>query len=97
MHTMIRTYTGQGAKDLADLLVEHRAEVEDLLRSVDGLVSYDMARTADGCVTVTVCSNKAGTDESLRKAGEWLKANASHLGAGAKPAVSEGAVELHIS
>jgi hypothetical protein len=44
---------------------------------------------------VTVCEDKAGTDESLRVAREWIGKNAANLGASA-PTVSEGPVILHL-
>jgi hypothetical protein len=33
-----------------------------------GFVSYSLIRTADGGASVTVCEDKAGTDESLQVA-----------------------------
>ena len=95
MHAVVRTYSGAGSKQLFDLLTERKAEVETILRSVPGLVSYTMARSGDGGVTVTVCQDKAGTDESLRVAREWIQKNASATGA-SPPAVSEGTVVLQI-
>ena len=95
MHAVVRTYSGAGSKQLFDLLTERKAEVEALLRSVPGLVSYTMVRSGDGGVTVTVCQDKAGTDESLRVAREWIQKNAAATGAN-PPAVSEGIVILKI-
>ena len=95
MHAVVRKYSGAGSQQLLDLLTERKAEVEVLLRSVPGLVSYTMLRSGDGGVTVTVCQDKAGTDESVRIAREWMQKNASSIGAN-PPAVSEGAVVLHL-
>lgn len=95
MHAMIRTFTGKGAADLAKLLTARKSEIEKLIRDVPGLVSYDLIETADGCQTVTVCKDKAGTDKSLAIARDWLKANAGHLGV-SPPAVSEGKVQLYL-
>jgi len=39
---------------------------------VPGLVSYTMLRTDDGGISVTVCQDKAGTDESVRLAADYL-------------------------
>lgn len=96
MHVMTRSYTGKGAADLTKLLVSRKDEVEKLIGNVPGLVSYDLVETGDGCFTVTVCKDKAGTDSSLAVAKEWLKANAGHIGAPA-PQVTEGKSALHIS
>lgn len=95
MHAVIRTYSGHGAKDLAGLLTKHKGEVEALLRPVKGFVSYTLAHTHDGCVSVTICETKAGTDESLQKARDWIAKNAGGTGVAA-PQVAEGAVITHL-
>lgn len=96
MHAMVRTYSGPGAKELFDLLEEHKEDVESLIRPVAGLVSYVMLRTADGGVTVTVCQDKSGTEESLRVAREWIQQNASGVNA-SPPTVSEGSVVVSLT
>jgi len=95
MHAVIRTYSGQGAKELFDLLEERKSDVESLMRSVKGFVSYSLVRTGDGGITVTACQDKAGTDDSVQKAKDWIGKNASDIGAGA-PRMSEGPVILHL-
>jgi hypothetical protein len=94
MHAVIRTYSGSGARDLFDLLEKRRSDVEDLMRPIRGFESYLLVRTDDGGTSVTVCQDKAGVDESVRRAREWIAANAADIGASA-PAVSEGPVILH--
>jgi hypothetical protein len=96
MHAVTRTYSGQGASDLFDRIEKSSDEVEGLLRGVKGFVSYTLFRTGDGGVTVTVCNDKAGTDESIQVARDWVAENASDLGVSA-PTVAEGAVALHFS
>jgi uncharacterized protein (UPF0218 family) len=96
MHAVVRNYSGSGAKELFDMLEERKGEVEEVIRSVSGLVAYTMVRTADGGVTVTICQDKAGTDESLEVARNWIKENASDLST-SPPAVSEGTVLVSIS
>jgi hypothetical protein len=95
MHAVIRTYSGPPAKKLFDLLEERKREVESIIRPVKGFVSYSLLRTADGGASVTVCQDKAGTDESLRVARDWIQKNASSINASA-PAVSEGSVILQL-
>jgi len=46
-------------------------------------------------VSVTVCQDKAGCDESSRIAKEWIGQNASDLGV-SPPTVVEGSVVLHL-
>jgi hypothetical protein len=96
MHAVVRTYSGAGAKKLFDLLEQRKEEVESLIRSVPGFNAYTLIGTDDGGVTMTVCQDKAGTDESVRLAREWIQENASDLGASA-PTVSEGSVLLQLS
>lgn len=93
MHAVVRSYSGSGASELVDKIVAGREDVQRLISGVQGFVSYTLVRTADGFVTVTVCQDKAGTDESVTAARDWIAANASDVGAPA-PAVSEGAVDL---
>ena len=55
MHAVVRTYSGEGAKELFDLLEKRKSDVESLIRTVKGFVSYSLVRTADGGISVTVC------------------------------------------
>ena len=95
MHAVIRTYSGKGSKELFDLLEKRKTDVESLIRSVKGFVSYSLIRTDDGGISVTVCQHKAGTDESVQKAKDWIEKNASNVGASG-PKVLEGAVILQL-
>lgn len=95
MHAVVRSYSGAGAKELTDLLEQRQAEVETLIGSVTGLVSYSLVRTDDGCVTVTVCQDKAGTDQSVQIARDWIQENASDLGTN-PPTISEGSVVFQV-
>jgi hypothetical protein len=96
MYAVIRMYSGAGGTKLIDLLQERKNEVETLIRSVQGFVSYSLIRTADGGASVTVCQDKAGTEESMRIAREWIGKNASNLAAG-PPTVVEGSIILQLS
>ena len=96
MHAVTRTYSGQGAGELFDRIKAASDEVEGLLRGVQGFVSYTLFRTEDGGVTVTVCQDKAGTDESVQVARDWVGANASDIGVGA-PTIAEGTVGMHLT
>jgi hypothetical protein len=96
MYAVIRMYSGAGGTTLIDLLQERKNEVETLIRSVQGFVSYSLIRTADGGASVTVCQDKVGTEESMRIAREWIGKNASNLAAG-PPTVVEGSIILQLS
>jgi hypothetical protein len=84
-----------GAKELFDLLEQRKAEVESVIRSVPGLVTFTKVRSGEGGATVTVCQDKAGTDESMRVAREWIQKNASGIGSN-PPVASEGSVVIQI-
>ena len=96
MHAVTRSYIGTGASELFNLIAERTTEIEALLRGVAGFVSYAAFRTPDGGVTVTVCDDKSGTDESIRIARDWVATNAADL-ATEPPLVAEGPVIIHLS
>jgi hypothetical protein len=60
-----------------------------------GAPAYVAVRSGDGGVTVTVCEDKAGTDESSRRAAEWVTENVSATGN--PPAMTEGPTVLQFS
>ncbi|SNS83913.1 hypothetical protein SAMN06265795_107131 [Noviherbaspirillum humi] len=91
MHAVIRTYTGAGAPQLFDILESRKSDVQSTLQKVSGIVSYTLLRTGDGGVSITVCTDKTGADESLRVARDWIKNNASGINA-SPPKVTEGTV-----
>ena len=95
MHAVVRTYSGKGAKELFDVLEKRKTDVEKIIRSVKGFVSYSLIRTADGGVAVTVCNDKAGADESVKVARDWIKQNAANVPA-YPPAIMEGPVIAQI-
>ncbi len=95
MHAVVRNYSGEGAKALFDLLDQRKADVEKAMRGVPGFKAYTLFRTADGGVSVTVCSDKAGAEASVKTAADWVRQNAGATGVKA-PKVSEGAVILQL-
>jgi hypothetical protein len=88
MYAVVRTYSGQGASELFELLGQREEDVKALISGVPGFVNYAALRSGDGGVTVTVCEDKAGTDESSRRAAEWVKENVSTTTD--PPAITEG-------
>ena len=95
MYAIVRNYSGAGAKQLFDVLERQKAEVEATLRKVPGLESYSLVRSADGGMSITVCKDKAGADESVKVAREWIKKNAADVPA-YPPAIMEGPVIVQI-
>ena len=96
MHAVVRTYSGKGAKELLDVLEKNKGEVERLIRAVKGFVSFSLVRTSEGGFSVSVFNDKAGTDESIRVARDWVAKNAANTGV-SPPNISEGTVILQVS
>jgi restriction endonuclease Mrr len=96
MQTVLRRYSGKGAKELFDLLEKRKTEVEEWMGGVQGLVTYTLVHSGDGGFSVTVCQDKTGIDEGVQRAKEWIAKNAGSLGAAA-PEVTEGAVIAHLN
>ena len=93
MYVVVRRYTGASA--LVDVMVQKEQEVRDLISAVPGFRAYYAVRAADGAVaTVTVCDSKEGTDESVRRAAEWVRANTTGASI-SPPQITEG--EAYIS
>ena len=89
MYAVVRSYSGQGASELFDLIEKSEADIKPLISGVPGFVSYAALRTGDGGTTVTVCQDKAGTDESSNRAAAWVKENAGGTSV-SPPQVTEG-------
>lgn len=88
MYVVVRRYSGASA--LVDAMIARKDEVTALLTGVPGFKAYYAVRSGEGGVTtITVCDDKAGTDESTRRAGAWVRENMAGASIGA-PEVSEG-------
>lgn len=98
MQVVIRKYSGKGAKELWDAIEKNPAdlaEIETIMRSVKGFVSYTVASTDGGGISVTTCQDQAGIDESVKKAKDFIAKHAANTGLTA-PEVSTGKVILHL-
>jgi heme-degrading monooxygenase HmoA len=93
MYAVVRRY--QGASQLFEELAQRQAEVAQLLRDVPGFVDYYLFRSGDGGASVTVCADRAGTQESTRRAAEWIRQNVP-AAAGTPPEITEGEVLYRI-
>jgi len=93
MHVIVRSYSGQGATELFYALGERQDEVKSLMGSIPGFISYAAFRSNGGGQTVTACEDKAGTDESTRRATEWIRDNLDV--SVDPPAVSEGSTVVN--
>lgn len=93
MHTVVRIYKNA---DLSNALLEHKEEIEKIIRKVRGFVSYTLFRSGGSAISVTTCRDKAGCEESSRKAKEWLSENVP-LGEGLRPEIYSGEDIIHMS
>jgi heme-degrading monooxygenase HmoA len=91
MFAVTRSYTG--AKALIDAMEQRHTEVEKLITTVPGFVSYFAVRSGDSLTTVTVCDDRTGVDETTRRAAQWVKENLPDSKMAA-PTVSAGEVFL---
>lgn len=87
MQVVVRHY--KGSSNLMDELAARGSDVEELIRGVPGFVSYYLIRTADGGASVSVYEDRAGAEESVRRAAAYIKENLDGVGAG-PPEIIEG-------
>jgi len=90
-----KNLSGSGAKQLFQVLEREKTDVEANLRNMIRPRQRTLTRCGDGGVSVTVCKNKAGTDESLKVAREWITKNASNVKS-SPPTASAGSVIVEI-
>jgi hypothetical protein len=95
MYAIVRSYSGEGASELFDQLEQRNDEVKELIGGVPGFVSYTAFRSTEGGITVTVCQDQTGTDESSRRAAEWVKENVSATAN--PPVITEGSTVVHFN
>jgi hypothetical protein len=93
MYATIRRY--KNARALSDAMSSKKDEVKQVISGVPGFVSYYATREGDTMTSVSVYNDKAGSDESTRRAREWVAENVkSAVGA---PEISGGEVFLNFS
>ena len=92
MYVVVRSYSGQGASELFDLLGQREDDVKELISGVPGFVRYAAVRSGNGGMTVTICEDKTGTDESSKRAAGWVQENVS--GTVDAPSITEGSTVL---
>ena len=95
MYVVTRSYSGQGGSALFDALADREDDVKALISTVPGFTSYAAFRNDSGGQTVTVCQDKAGTDESSRRAAEWVKENISTMAG--PPVITEGSTVVYFN
>jgi hypothetical protein len=89
MNVTVRNYTGSGAHELFDVIVENEDAVRGLISEIDGFHAYYLVRTDGGGFTVSVFEGAAGGEESTKRAAEWIRENAANVNAD-PPQISSG-------
>jgi hypothetical protein len=77
MHASIRTYAASDTREVA-----RRAShgFVPILRGTPGFIAYYVVDGGDGTIaSVSVFEDQAGTDESTRRAAEWVADNIAEL------------------
>ena len=77
MHASIRTYEASDPREVA-----RRAShgFVPILRGTPGFIAYYVVDRGDGTIaSVSVFEDQAGTDESTRRAAEWVADNIAEL------------------
>jgi len=93
MFASIRKYNG--APTLVEELVKKQDEVKSVLRPIHGFHAYYLLKTTDGAVSMTVCEDRAGAEESNRVASTWLKDKLPTF-ANRTPEIITGEVQMHL-
>jgi hypothetical protein len=93
MFASIRKYNGAPA--LADELFKRQEEIKSVLKPIKGFHSYYLLKTSDGSVSLTVCEDRTGAEESNRVAAKWLKDKLPTF-ATRSPEITVGEVRIHL-
>jgi hypothetical protein len=91
MYGTMRRYKNAGA--LVDAMSSKSAEVKELITGIPGFVAYYATRDGDTMTSISIYDDKAGCDESTRRAGEWVRANVQSMPSA--PDVSGGEIFLN--
>ena len=97
MHSVVRIYSGKGAEELFDLLENRKAEVDQVMRPIQGFISYTLVRTVDGGFSVSVFEDKKGAEASMKAARDWIKANMPAGTTTNPPEIIDGTVITHLA
>ena len=94
MFASIRKYNG--VPTLVEELLKNQEDIKSVLRPIRGFHSYYLVKTNDGAVSMTVCDDRAGAEESNRVASTFLKDKLPTFATRA-PEITTGEVQLHLN
>ena len=91
MYVTVRRYKNAGA--LIETMKAKTSEVQGLITGIAGFVNYFATRDGDSMTSISIYNDKAGCDESTRRAGEWVRENVKSMPSA--PDVSSGEVFIN--
>lgn len=94
MFASIRKYTG--APQLAEELGKRKEELQAVLQPLAGFFAHYILKLSDGIVSMTVCAQRAGADESAKAESAWLKDKLPTF-ANRAPELMAGELVLHLT
>ena len=95
MYCVVRQYKMKPVDDLDKLMDQIRNGFLPIVTKARGYVGYSVALTTEGdLVTTSFFADRAGADESVRLAADWVKENVGWAVDG-PPKVTEGEVQFH--
>jgi len=94
MFASIRKYSG--VPTLVDELVKRQDEIKSVLQPIPGFHAYYLLKTNDGAVSLTVCEDRTGAEESNRVASTWLKDKLPTFATRA-PEITTAEVRMHLN
>lgn len=95
MYVVIRSYSGDVASEIFDLIEARFEEIKGLMSEVPGFVSYTAFRGHGGGTAVTVCQDKEGTDASTKVAAKWVLENITQTPP--VPQIEEGSTVAYVA
>lgn len=94
MFASIRKYNE--APTLVDELVKRQDEVTSILMPLPGFHAYYLIKTGNGALSMTVCKDRIGAEESNRVASAWLKDKLPTFATRA-PEITTGEIRIHLN
>jgi len=93
MFASIRKYNG--APTMVEELLKKQDDIKSVLRPIRGFHAYYLLKTSDGAISLTVCDDRSGAEESNRVASTWLKDKLPTF-ANRTPEVTTGEIQIHL-
>jgi len=94
MFASVRKYNG--APTMVEELVKRQDEVRSALTPIRGFNAYYLLKSDDGALSMTICEDRAGVEESNRVASTWLKDKLPTFSSRA-PEITIGQLQIHVN